>query len=315
MENQKVQLSIIMPLEYINKRLDQALAKILENYSRENLKKWILSGSCMVNNHIVSPKYKIKGGEFITLNTQLINKNSAYIAEKLPINISIIYEDLDLLIINKPCNLVVHPGAGNWKGTLLNWLLYHYPQLKYIPRAGIVHRLDQDTTGLMIITKTLFAYNNLIKQFKNQSVIKTYEAIVIGDVIAGGTINAAIGRNKLNRLKMRVTPNGKPAITSYIVLKRFNNTINKYTHLKINIATGRTHQIRVHLQHIKHPILGDQLYAKSKGFNSIIRSFERQALHAKNLSFNHPITNKLVNFSSNLPTDLQLLLKTLEENF
>ena len=311
METLKIKLSAVIPVDYTNLRLDQTLVKLFPNYSRENLKQWILDGSCLVNNKTSKPKYKVKGGEFIDLNATLVNKNSEYLAENLPINI--IYEDPDLLIIDKPPNLVVHPGAGRWQGTLLNGLLYHTPELKLIPRAGIIHRLDQDTTGLMIIAKTLVAYNNLIKQFKNRSIVKIYEAIVIGDLIAGGTINAPIGRDKFNRLKMSVTENGRSAITHYTVLKRFNKNTNKYTYIKIKIETGRTHQIRVHCQHIKHPILGDKLYAKSKGINQIIKQFPRQALHAKELIFTHPITGNQVHFISDLPTDLQNLLALLEQ--
>lgn len=308
-----VKLSVLITTDYINQRLDKTLAQLFPDYSRENLKTWILDGSCLLNNLQVKPKYKIKGGELITINTKLINKNYKYLAENLPINI--IFEDSDLLIIDKPCNLVVHPGAGHWKGTLLNRLLHHAPELKLIPRAGIVHRLDQDTTGLMIIAKTLAAYNNLIKQFKHKSITKIYEAIVIGDLIAGGVINAPINRDQFNRLKMRVAENGKPAITNYIVLKRFNKTPHKYTYIRVNIETGRTHQIRVHLKHIKHPILGDKLYNKTQGFNQIIKTFPRQALHAKELIFTHPITSQKLHFVSKLPEDLQNLLRLLEQYF
>ncbi len=311
METFTIKLSAIIPADYTNQRLDQTLAKLFPNYSRENLKQWILDGSCLVNNKTSKPKYKVKGGESIDLNAKLVNKNSEYLAENLPIDI--IYEDQDLLIIDKASNLVVHPGAGNWQGTLLNGLLYYSPELKLIPRGGIIHRLDQDTTGLMIIAKSLVAYNNLIKQFKNRSIIKIYEAIVVGDLIAGSTINAPIGRDKFNRLKMSITENGRSAITHYTVLKRFNKNPNKYTYIKIKIETGRTHQIRVHFQHIKHPILGDKLYSNSKGINQIIKKFPRQALHAKELIFTHPITGNQAHFISDLPTDLQNLLTLLEQ--
>ncbi len=279
-------------------------------YSRENLKQWILNGSCLINDQTLQPKFKVKGGELINISAQLELRNQNWQAQDLPINI--IYEDQDLLILNKPSNLVMHPAAGNWVGTLLNAILNHHPELKFLPRAGIVHRLDKDTTGLVIIAKTLLAYNNLVLQLKNRKITKVYEAIIIGQLIAGGTLNAPIGRHPRNRLKMDVIENGKPAITHYRVLKKFNN----HTHIKLEIETGRTHQIRVHMNYIRHPIFGDRLYAPSRLENTQIKNFPRQALHAKELHFQHPTDGQDLHFNTVLPLDMQNLLDILnKENF
>ena len=279
-------------------------------YSRENLKQWILNGSCLINDQTLQPKFKVKGGELINISAQLELRNQNWQAQDLPINI--IYEDQDLLILNKPSNLVMHPAAGNWVGTLLNAILNHHPELKFLPRAGIVHRLDKDTTGLVIIAKTLLAYNNLVLQLKNRKITKVYEAIIIGQLIAGGTLNAPIGRHPRNRLKMDVIENGKPAITHYRVLKKFNN----HTHIKLEIEKGRTHQIRVHMNYIRHPIFGDRLYAPSRLENTQIKNFPRQALHAKELHFQHPTDGQDLHFNTVLPLDMQNLLDILnKENF
>lgn len=302
---QHIQLSGIIPLESSGKRLDQTLATLFPEYSRENLKQWILDGSCLINNQILLPKYKVKGGESINITAHAKTKNQDWQAQDLPLNI--VYEDQDILIINKPSNLVMHPASGNWTGTLLNALLNYHSELKFLPRAGIVHRLDKDTSGLVIIAKTLLAYNNLILQFKNHTIIKTYEAIILGQLIAGGTLNAPIGRHPHNRLKMDVIAYGKPAITHYRVLKKFKN----HTHIKLEIETGRTHQIRVHMNHIHHPIFGDRLYAPSRLENTQIKNFPRQALHAKELRFKHPSSNKDLHFKIDLPQDMQTLLDTL----
>ena len=276
-------------------------------YSRENLKQWILNGSCLINDQTLQPKFKVKGGELINISAQLELRNQNWQAQDLPINI--IYEDQDLLILNKPSNLVMHPAAGNWVGTLLNAILNHHPELKFLPRAGIVHRLDKDTTGLVIIAKTLLAYNNLVLQLKNRKITKVYEAIIIGQLIAGGTLNAPIGRHPRNRLKMDVIENGKPAITHYRVLKKFNN----HTHIKLEIETGRTHQIRVHMNYIRHPIFGDRLYAPSRLENTQIKNFPRQALHAKELHFQHPTDGQDLHFNTVLPLDMQNLLDILNK--
>lgn len=295
-----IELSSQIPLSAKGQRLDLALATLFPQYSRENIKTWILNGDCLVNDKILLPKIKVNGGEIIKITTKLTIQNQNWQPENIPLNI--VYEDQDLLILNKPSNIVMHPAAGNWQGTVLNALLHYNKELNLLPRCGITHRLDQHTTGLIIVAKTLLAYNKLILQFKNQEIIKIYEAIVFGRLIIGGKINAPIGRSKRHRLKMDIVPNGKPAITNYRILKKFKN----HTYIRIQIATGRTHQIRVHMKHINHPIVGDKLYSK---FSS---NFPRQALHAKELHFKHPITNKDLSFITALPPDLQNLLDSLE---
>lgn len=299
-----INLSGTIPLEAKNQRLDLTLAKLFQEYSRENLKQWIINGDCYINNNKqLSPKIKVNGGEIVVITANLTIQNQNWQPENLPLNI--IYEDEDILILNKPSNIIMHPAAGNWHGTILNALLHYNPELKLLPRAGIIHRLDQDTTGLVIIAKNLLAYNNLALQIKNHAVTKIYEAIIFGNLIAGGTIDAPIGRDKHNRLKMAVTPDGKQAITHYRILQKFKN----YTHIKVQIETGRTHQIRVHMKHINYPIFGDKLYSKFS--NNLTNKFNRQALHAKELHFKHPSNNKELTFIAELPLDFQNLLKTL----
>lgn len=300
-----IKLSAVIPLTAQDQRLDFTLSRLFPEYSRENLKQWILNGDCYVNNNKhISPKTKVQGGEEVIINANLKVQNQNWQAEDLPIDI--VYEDQDLLILNKPNNIVMHPAIGNWQGTILNALLHYDQNLKLLPRAGIIHRLDQDTTGLVIIAKSLLAYNNLILQLKNHEIVKIYETLVFGNLIAGGTINAPIGRDKNHRLKMVVTDQGKPAITHYRILQKFKH----HTYLKVKIETGRTHQIRVHMQHIGYPIVGDQLYYKFS--NVLTNHFKRQALHAKELHFKHPITNKDLSFTAPLPLDLQNLLSLLQ---
>lgn len=292
-----------IPIASKGQRLDVALALLFPEYSRENLKKWIISGECRIDNgdnKLLSPRTKVKGGEKINISGSLTFKNANWQGENVQLNI--IYEDQDILILNKPSNIIMHPAAGNWQGTILNGLLNYNAELKLLPRAGIIHRLDQNTTGLVIIAKNLLAYNNLAAQLKNHEITKIYEAIVFGQMISGGTINAPIGRHKHNRLKMDIIEDGKSAITHYRILQKFKN----HTHIKIQIETGRTHQIRVHMKHINHPIVGDRLYSK------FISDFPRQALHAKELYFKHPVTNTKLQFTLELPEDLQNLLTKLQ---
>ncbi|NQY43024.1 MAG: RluA family pseudouridine synthase, partial [Legionellales bacterium] len=229
------------------------------------------------------------------------------------ITLEIIYEDEELLVINKPSNLIVHPGAGNLTTTILNGLLYKYPNSKYIPRAGIVHRLDKDTTGLMVIAKTLSTYYKLVEKIRDRKVIRIYEAICYGNLPYPNKIIEPIGRHPIHRTKMCVHPKGKPAETRFEIIKNYQD----FTWLKLKLITGRTHQIRVHLSHIKHPIVGDQTYAnnrniKNEEIRKTIKELGRQALHAKELSFTHPISHKELSFTTELPLDIQRLLQTIE---
>ncbi|UDG79088.1 Ribosomal large subunit pseudouridine synthase D [Candidatus Ecksteinia adelgidicola] len=310
----KVQLAEIIPKHQFGRRLDQALANLFFNYSRSRIKQWILNSNVQVNGKIVNtPKNKILGGEVVTINAKIIEPISLE-AQNIPLNI--IYEDSELMIINKPCNLVMHPGIGNINNTILNGLLYYYPDIINVPRAGIVHRLDKNTTGLAIIAKTPSIQTQLIKKIKMRNVIREYEAIVIGSMVSGGTINASISRHLKKRTYMTVNVTGKSSITHYRIIKRFHD----YTYLRIRLETGRTHQIRVHMSHIHHPIVGDPLYGgrprlpKNMSESNIkkLRNFNRQALHASTLYFNHPRHNTPMEFHSNLPQDMLDLLSILK---
>ena len=305
-----ISLTAIVPDEYYDTRLDQSIARLFPEYSRSKLKEWILAGSLTINGEVVlTPRVKLKGGEKIVIGAeqevQVFNEAEA-------IALDIIYEDDDILVINKPADLVVHPGAGNHSGTILNALLNHYPEIEKVPRAGIVHRLDKDTTGLMVVAKTLSAQTSLVNQLQAREMGREYEAVVLGNMIAGGTIDANIGRHQTKRTLMGVRENGKPAITHYRVKQKFR----AHTHLRLKLETGRTHQIRVHMTHIKHPLVGDIQYGgrprlpkhASDDFIAVLRGFKRQALHAVKLSLKHPTTHEIMEWQVPLPEDFQILL-------
>jgi 23S rRNA pseudouridine1911/1915/1917 synthase len=258
------------------------------------------------------PKYKLLGGEILDLNTELAAEGD-WQAEDIPLNI--VFEDDAILVINKSADFVVHPAAGNYSGTVLNALLHHFPGLVSVPRAGIVHRLDKDTTGLMVVAKTLQAHTHLVTQLQARTVRREYEAVVTGVVIAGGTVDQPVGRHAKQRTKMAVISDGKEARTHFKVLDRFDG----HSHLRLKLETGRTHQIRVHMAHIKHPIVGDDVYAgrlrlhkgASEELQGRIKAFGRQALHAKELELLHPTTGELIGWSSELPEDMLNLLEAL----
>lgn len=308
----------IIPENLAKKRLDQALADIFPKYSRSLIQIWLKQGNIKINGQKTTKKdtkYLVSGGEIINITSTLsnidnnINKNN-YLAENIPLDI--IYHDDALIIINKPVNMVVHPACGNWDNTLVNALLYHFTHLKNLPRAGIIHRLDKDTSGLLLVANNLTAYNYLIAAMQQRQIKREYYALCHGEIISGGTINAPIGRNPRNRLKMAVNfagENAKEAITHYRIKQKFP----KYTYLKISLETGRTHQIRVHLAHIGYPIVGDKLYNKytnkQQNFN-----LPHQALHAVNLSLHHPENNTLLNFNAPTNPDITNILATLSSN-
>lgn len=270
-------------------RLDQAVASLFPEYSRMRIQTWIKQGELTINGLTAKPKNKVKAGDKIDIKATP-SKEVSWEAEA--ITLDIIHEDEHLLIINKPVGLVIHPAAGNYSGTLVNALLHWAPELAQVPRAGIVHRLDKDTSGIMMVAKTLKAHTFLVNQLQKRLVSREYEAIVQGVMTSGGTIDAPIGRHPLKRTKMAVIESGKPAITHYRILKKF--AFNTY--IKVNLETGRTHQIRVHLAHKHFPIVGDKTYGGRlvlvKGMSEIlketIRHFPRQALHAKQLTLLHP---------------------------
>jgi len=308
-----IKLDAIIPESLSGLRVDQALAQLFSEYSRGQLTKWIKAGDVLLNKQICRPKDAVRAGDQIEIAAQQIIHDDNWQAESIALDI--IYEDDDVLIINKAAGMVVHPGAGNQNGTMVNALLAHAPQLTHIPRAGIVHRIDKDTTGLLMVAKSLQAHHSLISQLQERTVIREYQAIACGVFTAGGTVDAPVGRHHIDRKRMAVTQNGKPAVTHYRIEERFR----AHTHLRCKLETGRTHQIRVHMAHIRHPLLGDPLYGgrfkTPKGMTesclNALQNTRRQALHAGLLGFDHPTTGEPVSWQIPLPPDMQRLLELL----
>lgn len=301
-----------IPEAMIGMRLDQAAAELFPDFSRERLKAWIKQGALTLDGAQARPKDKVFGGERLALHA-LLEEEARW--EPQAIALDIVHEDDDVLVIDKPPGLVVHPAAGNPDGTLLNAVLHHCPALAAVPRAGIVHRLDKDTSGLMVVAKTLAAQTTLVEQLQARSVSREYDAVVIGVMTAGGTVDAPIGRHPKDRKRQAVTESGKPAVTHYRVVERFRG----HTHVRCRLETGRTHQIRVHMAHRRFPLIGDALYSgrfkvpagASDTLKEILREFPRQALHARKLAFNHPRHGERVTFRAELPDDLLMLLDYL----
>jgi 23S rRNA pseudouridine1911/1915/1917 synthase len=300
-----------IPQEFIGFRTDSALAEIIADLSRSKLTNWLKQGHILINQQQVKPKEKILGGEAVIINPPLTEISKSFAPENLPLNI--VYEDSQLLVLDKPAGLTVHPGNGNWHGTLLNGLLYHYPELAVIPRAGIVHRLDKDTTGLMVVARTAAAQLHLIQQLQQRSVSRVYRALVEGHPFKQGIINKNIGRDPFNRLKMTTLDyGGREAITHYRVLQQFD----KIAYIECKLETGRTHQIRVHMKNIAHPIVGDLSYGSRKinyhpDVVTAIQNLHRQALHAIKLSFIHPQNGKVISIKNRLAPDMRELLQAL----
>lgn len=311
-----IKLDATIPESLSGLRVDQALAQLFSDYSRGQLTKWIKAGDVLLNQQSCRPKDAVRTGDQIEIAAQQVIHDDNWKAE--PIALDIIYEDEEVLIINKAAGMVVHPGAGNQNGTMVNALLAHAPQLIHVPRAGIVHRIDKDTTGLLMVAKTLQAHHSLISQLQQRSVIREYQAIACGVFTAGGTVDEPIGRHHIDRKRMAVSQNGKPAVTHYRVEERFR----AHTHLRCKLETGRTHQIRVHMAHIRHPLLGDPLYGGRfkipKGMTesclAALLNIRRQALHAGLLGFDHPATGEPVSWQIPLPADMQRLLEVLRED-
>ncbi len=309
-ENKNIDLiEYIISEESKGLRADQAIAKMNNEFSRSLIQKWIKKGSVLVNGK------KIKPRDIVNLDDKIIirpeeNINPEHIKpEKL--NLEIAYEDNDLIIINKHSNIIAHPAAGHNKGTIANGLAYLYPELINLPRSGLIHRLDKNTTGLLIVARNIKSYTNLVKNMQDREINRYYTAYTHGLIMRNNTINQPIGRHKTDRMKMAVNANGKEAVTHYEVIKNYKH----FTKIKLKLHTGRTHQIRVHMQFEGYPLIGDQTYgAKINHINNIIKIFPRQALHAETLRFNHPETNKLVEIKSSLPKDLIELEKLLESH-
>ena len=294
---------LTIPLELAGARLDQALAKLLPGESRSRLSRLIESGHVRVDGEPAAGRLKLKSGEAVEVTLVPRPSEAAFRAEAIALDI--LHEDEDLLVIDKPAGLVVHPGSGNWAGTMLNALLHHAPRVGSLPRAGIVHRLDKDTSGLLVVAKNETARLDLVRQLKERSVKRLYLALVRGRIAATGKIDAPIGRHPVHRTRMAVVSGGKPAITHY----RVHETLADHTLLECELETGRTHQIRVHLASIGHPVEGDPVYA-----GRVAGKLGRQALHAWKLAFLHPRTGEKRRFEAPLPADMRLLLKSLRHS-
>lgn len=304
-----------VPDSLAGQRLDQALAQLFSQYSRSRLQQWLKQGCVRVDGRQWRPRDKVMGGERIEIEAQLEEQGDW---QAQPIELDIVYEDEALIVLNKPAGLVVHPAAGNPEGTMLNALLHHDPELATVPRAGIVHRLDKETTGLLVVARTLASQKQLVEQLQARRFEREYRAVVNGVMTAGGTIEEPIGRHPVQRKRMAVVQNGKPAITHYRVEQRFR----AHTHIRVNLETGRTHQIRVHMAHIHHPLVGDPVYGgrlrlpKGAGEEliEILRGFKRQALHASRLGLKHPLSGEMMHWEQPLPADMSALIHALDED-
>ena len=305
-------LKIIIPERMTGQRLDVALSEMLPDYSRSKITAWIKSGEALINHKPFKPKDKVNGSEMVELTISQ-KQNNDWVGEDIPLNV--IFEDEDIIVLNKAVGLVTHPGAGNWSGTLANALLHYEPKLATLDRAGIVHRLDKNTSGLMVVARNEKSQKYLVEQLQKHSVSREYSAIVYGHMVAGGTIDEPIGRDTKDRVKQAVSSHGKEAVTHYRVIDRYQN----HTHIKAILETGRTHQIRVHLSHIGYPLMGDPMYGGKVRFpkkadvilKEAIVNFKRQALHARKLTLTHPISGELMSWKAPLPEDMLALLDVL----
>lgn len=306
-------INTVIPDEMSGMRLDQALANILPEYSRSILQNWIRDDRIKINNRSMRPRDHVHGGEQVEIWAETVPQTLDS-PENIPLDI--IFEDEHIIIINKPAGLVVHPGAGNPQHTLVNALLHHDQKFTQIPRAGIVHRLDKQTTGLMIIARTLQSHTYLVNQLRARNIQRQYIALVNGILITGGSIEQPIGRHPRHRTKMTVVHNGRPAKTHY----RINRKYKHHTQLQISLETGRTHQVRVHMEWLGHAIISDPVYRSqrvlskgmSPGLANIIKAFPRQALHACVLKFSHPQSHEILEWQQPVPADMSELINALE---
>jgi 23S rRNA pseudouridine1911/1915/1917 synthase len=312
MTTSSVRLSLRIPDAQAGRRLDQALAELLPDYSRSRLKGWIETGQVLVDGAARRPRDKVFGGEAVAVTAQFSEASTAA-AQSLPLQV--VFEDRHVLVLDKPAGLVVHPGAGNPDHTLMNALLAHDPELTKLPRAGIVHRLDKDTSGLLIVARTVAAHTALVRMLEARAIHREYEAICRGVMTAGGTVDAPIDRHPVDRVRFGVRDGGRDAVTHYRVLRRYR----AHTHVRVQLETGRTHQIRVHLAHIGYPLVGDKVYGgrhaqprgASETLRAALRGFPRQALHAARLHLEHPVRGKPIDVISATPADLRALLEVL----
>ncbi len=291
-----------IPADLSGLRLDQVIARLLPEYSRGRLQQWIEVGQITVGGRVVPVRHKVYSGDRIEVVVTPIPQEADHAPEAM--DLDIVYEDDALLVINKPPGLVVHPGAGNWTGTLMNALLHHCPHAVELPRAGIVHRLDKDTSGLLVVAKTLVAHTALVRDMQARRVKRTYQAVALGRFgQPSGTVEGNIGRHPTQRTRMAMVANGKPAVTHWRVLNQYSQA----AHIECRLETGRTHQIRVHMTHIGHPLVGDPVYGPRRA----ALSFSRQALHAWRLGLEHPVSGEAMQWEAPLPQDMQDLLETL----
>ncbi|QQP98492.1 23S rRNA pseudouridine(1911/1915/1917) synthase RluD [Lysobacter enzymogenes] len=312
MTDSRQTLTATVPDSAAGRRFDAVLAELFPDYSRSRLAAWIKSGDARLNGREARPRDPVQGGEAVELNVVLDTQTHA-VAEDIALDV--LYEDAEVIVLDKPAGLVVHPGAGNPAGTLVNALLHRDPSLAALPRAGIVHRLDKDTSGVMVVARTLPAHTSLVDQLSAREVHRQYLAVVVGALVAGGTANAAIDRHPRDRLRMAVREDGRDAVTHYRLRERFR----AHTLLECRLETGRTHQIRVHMQHLKHPIVGDPLYGgplklpkgASETLVEALRGFKRQALHAETLEFVHPVSGEPVRCTAPVPADMLQLIAEL----
>jgi 23S rRNA pseudouridine1911/1915/1917 synthase len=308
----RISRRLSVPEDLAGRRLDQAAAALLPEFSRSRLRAWIDAGELTVGGREAKPRMLLKGGEELTLDTELA---AAVEAGPEPIPIAIVHADDALLVVDKPAGLVVHPGAGNRSGTLQNALLHRYPELAVLPRAGLIHRLDKDTSGLLLVARTLTSHTVLVAALERRTIKRTYRAICQGVLTGGGSIDAPIGRHSRDRTKMAVVESGRDARTHYRVIERFR----AHTYCEIELETGRTHQIRVHMAHVRAPLLGDPVYGgrprlppePSEELKLALQAFRRQALHASRLRLAHPVTREALDFASPVAADLARLLDLL----
>ena len=305
-------LSATIPPDLDGLRLDQAAAELFTDFSRARLQKWIRAGALTVDGLRMKPTHKVCTGENLSLEAEAEAEGEVY-PQDIPLDV--IHADADLVVLNKPAGLVVHPAAGNPDGTLLNALLHFDERLAALPRAGIVHRLDKETSGVMVVARSLRAHTSLVRQLQTREMSRVYQALASGDLAEGGTVDAPIGRHPRDRKRMAVVATGKPAVSHYRVLRRYGDV----THVEVSLETGRTHQIRVHLAHIGHPLIGDPVYGhKPRGPSAVtmeqfeaLRTFPRQALHAIRLSLVHPDGDRPATFEAPLPPDMEELLSCM----
>lgn len=303
---------IIIPKRMAGERIDNAISQMLPDYSRSKISAYIKSGNMLIQDNCFMPKNIVKGNEIVSF-TYLENQSNKWLAEEIPLQI--VFEDDDIMIINKPAGMVVHPGAGNLQNTLANGLLFYNVNASNLDRAGIVHRLDKNTSGVMVVAKSPKAQKYLTEQLQTHSVLREYRAIVYGNIIAGGAIDKAIARDSKDRKKQSINANGKEAKTHYRVIERFAN----HTYIKIVLETGRMHQIRVHMSHIGYPLVGDSIYGGKLKFpkkadyelKQALKFFNRQALHSVKITLTHPINNTNISYKSSIADDMTELLNVL----